>query len=283
MAVRKTQAVSCPFCKNRYVNEGSLRSHIERSHEDQLHGLSAANVLFNIRNGKTGGQCIMCRRPSSFNEVTGKYNRLCTDPQCKKRYVEMFRQRMMKTYGKVHLLDDPEQQKNMLAQRKISETYTWDKYQFTVTGTYERDWIEYLRYGLNWDPEDLVMPCPFIITYMYVGETHSYIPDAYIPSLNLVVEIKGSNNHYQSRDINKERAKDQAAEKSPYNYCKIMDKHYDEFTEDIRSGRWVQSKSGKDKRFDTSTARTQRIIALGEAYAVSPGEILSTLTPLTQG
>lgn len=269
MSVIKRETVSCPFCKKSYISESSLFSHMETEHHALLNGLSPANVLFNLRNKKSGSVCIICKKPVKFNEQTRKYNRLCERPKCKEDYVKLFKERMVKKFGKEHLLNDPDQQKAMLQNRSISSVYTWrDGKKFSYTASYEKDFLEYLDLQLEWDSEDLISPCPIEIYYLYEGQRHFYIADFYIPSLDLIIEIKGQNNHYQNRDVKKELAKDEAAKKSDHNYYKIVDKNYTLFTDRIHSGFWkVKSNSPASSARKILHERNERIIALSESYA----------------
>ena len=68
-------------------------------------------------------KCIICKKETQWNEATERYERLCSDA-CKKKYRQLFRDRMKKS-GKDpdKFLNDPEQQKKMLANRKISGEY----------------------------------------------------------------------------------------------------------------------------------------------------------------
>jgi hypothetical protein len=62
------------------------------------------------------------------------------------------------------------------------------------------------------------------------------MPDVYIPSLNLIIEIKASDNeHYRKRDIAVEFAKDKAVkDTTKFNYIKIFDKDYSEFLMEVK-------------------------------------------------
>jgi very-short-patch-repair endonuclease len=78
-----------------------------------------------------------------------------------------------------------------------------------------------------------------VFKYTFKDKEHYYIPDFFIPTLNLVIEIKSStNNHYRLRDIEQEKEKDRVLEKSKYNYIKIFDKDYSEFLEKLIKGKW---------------------------------------------
>ena len=82
---------------------------------------------------------------------------------------------------------------------------------------------------MNFDPEDLIAPSPHTYYYEYEGEKHFYIPDFFIPSLNLEIEIKeGTNMHPKNLAVDKvkERLKDEVMKSniSSFNYLKIVEK-----------------------------------------------------------
>ena len=216
------------------MQKPSLYEHMLNQHEEQLNGLSPAHVYFNFRNKKTSGLCVWCRKnPTEFNEETERYERFCSD-KCKEAYKKDFKQKMMNKYGKTTLTRDPEFQKKMLKNRKISGEYTWsDGKKFTYTGSYEKDFLEYMDKIINLDSKDLFSPCPIIFDYIFNDKKHFYIPDFYVPSLNLIIEIKASDNkHYRERDLEQEKLKDKAVldSKDKYNFYKIFDKDYKDFT-----------------------------------------------------
>lgn len=224
----------CPFCEYITIQKQSLYNHMDKTHQEELKELPPAQVYFNYKNHKEFGLCIVCKKNhTEFNLKTEKYERICSNLKCKEDYRKMFVDRMKNKYGKETLLNDPEQQKKMLANRKISGTYTWStnkKAKFTYTGSYEKEFLEFLDIFLNWNPEDLFFPSPIIFKYVYEGKKHFYMPDVYIPSLNLIIEIKSlENTHYRLRDIDIEKLKDITVEKSKYNYFKVTDKKYDAF------------------------------------------------------
>src|SRR5699024_4980621 len=218
---------------------------MEDNHEEQLGDLSPANVYFNIRNNKTEGRCIICKRPTSFNEKTEKYERV-HESKCKEQFRELFKKRMQKKYGKTTLLDDPEVQKKMLSKRKISGTYTWNegKDKTEYVGSYEKDFLRFLD-SSGFTAKNIFSPSPATIKYRFDGKDHFYIPDFFIPDLNLLVEIKGTNNHYQKREELREKAKDKAALNSKYNYIKIVNKRYDEFIKLVDDIKNERDSSGK--------------------------------------
>ena len=152
------QVLKCPLCHNKYYEKPQLYSHMRSDHQTELGDMTPAQVYFNYKYHKTRGSCIICHKPTNWNESTERYERLCGDPGCRERYREMFRERMLKKYGKDTLLDDPEQQKRMLLNRKISGTYVWKNgYSHSYTGDYERDFLEFLEKLVLWDsPSDIL-------------------------------------------------------------------------------------------------------------------------------
>lgn len=123
----------------------------------------------------------------------------------------------------------------MMSNRSIAKKYTWsDKSDIkTCIGSFEYDFAQFADILMNFPSNDIIMPAPMIIEYEYNGKTHFYIPDAYISSLNLIVEIKdGSDNpntHPKIMEVDKvkEKAKEDALRKqSKYNYVKIENKQY---------------------------------------------------------
>ena len=230
----RTKRMRCPFCDAISADASRLVSHIEREHSGSIPpNMTPTQYVYYLKTGKDHGTCVMCGKPTSWNESTGKYNRFCNDPKCKEKYREIFKQRMINRYGKTTLLNDPEQQKKMLKNRKISGVYLWRDHvhKTPYTGTYELDFLRFLDECLEMDPEDVMAPSPHTFYYVYNGEKHFYIPDFFIPSLNLEIEIKTHENMHhkiQAVDRVKEQLKDQVMEgnKNTFDYLKIADKNY---------------------------------------------------------
>ena len=65
------------------------------------------------------------------------------------------------------------------------------------------------------------------IKFIFDNEDKYYHPDFYIPTLNLIVEIK--NSYYAKRDKEKIKAKEKATISSGFNYIMIVDKDYNNF------------------------------------------------------
>lgn len=240
----------CPFCDAKYMSltkkekikaKHALYEHMDKEHFKELNNLSPAQVYFNTKYNKTHGTCVICGNKTKWNEHVERYDRFCSD-KCKEKYVADFKKKMVDKYGKPHLLNDENQQKKMLANRKISGIYTWsdNKTKIEYTGSYEKDFLDFMDNVMNWDGKDIVSPCPITFKYTWDGKDHFYIPDFYIMSLNIIVEIKdgvtnkNKNKHpkIQAVDRAKELEKDKVMRtQNKYIYVKILNKEYENFVD----------------------------------------------------
>lgn len=258
---KKIKYFKCTLCddnKERFKTLDGLCNHLDKVHQDEKpKNFTTEQFAYFLRTGKTEGSCIVCRKPTKWNESTGKYHRFCDNPKCKEKYRETFKTRMIGKYGKVSLLDDPEQQKKMLANRKISGKYKWsDGKEVPYTGTYELDFLKMLDVLLEYESKDVMSPSPHTYYYTYEGKKHFYIPDFFIPSLNLEIEIKdggdNSNQHpkIQAVDKVKEKLKDEVmTSQNEFSYVKITNKEYNTFFNfllELKS-QYQASKGNKDE------------------------------------
>ena len=213
--------------------------HIALKHNEQVPPeLEPLEYAYSLLVHKDVGRvCVMCKKnPVHFNQDTLKYERLCDRPQCKEEYVKMMKSRMVKVYGHEHLLNDADMQRKMLYNHANAKDYIWDNdHKFRIIGTYEEDFLNKLK-SLGWSPNDIIAPSPNNYWYKWGdGTQHLYIPDFFIPSLTLDVEIKqgGFNDSYMEHNRDIEHRKDlmmqRMCEKSGRHYIKIMDKDYTEF------------------------------------------------------
>jgi hypothetical protein len=111
-------------------------------------------------------------------------------------------------------------QKTRFLRKKFKDTDVF--YQ----GSYELDFLEkfYDKIDIENGPS---------IPYLFEGNLHVYHSDFYIPSLNLVVEIK--NSYLFKRDYNKINEKEKAVISNSFNYCIIINKDYAEFNSSYRT------------------------------------------------
>lgn len=232
--------IKCNYCDRRFTEPNEYVSHLEAKHKDMIpEDMVPYQFYYFLKTGKTHGSCVMCKQNTTWNEKTNKYNRFCQNPKCKEKYVETFQNRMIGKYGKITLLNEPEQQKKMLASRRISGIYRWSdgKSRTQYTGSYEKAFLEFLDLIMDFDPSDVIAPSPHTFTYTYEDGVHFYIPDFYIPSLNLEIEIKdggdNANMHpkIQAVDKVKESLKDEVMKTNNknFNYLKITNKDHKKF------------------------------------------------------
>lgn len=233
--MRKVKVYRCPICNKPYKTLTGWVGHMNLEHpEHRPTGFSDSQYFYFCLTGKTEGKCVTCGKPTEWNEATQKYNRFCNNPQCKVKYKEVFNQRMIKKYGKVSLCDDPEQQRKMLKARHISGQYQFkDGGKVDYVGSYEKDFLKMMDMFLRFKSSDIMAPSPHTYSYQYEGETHFYIPDFFIPDLNLEIEIKDETTthpKFLAVDKVKEKLKDEVlASIKDIKYIKITDKKYDSF------------------------------------------------------
>jgi uncharacterized C2H2 Zn-finger protein len=258
--------IKCPICNDKFNEVEDLYGHLEKEHEESLpKDQSAAQYYYFLKTGKEHGNCVVCKMPTKWNESTNKYARFCEMASCKEKYKEEFKNRMIGKYGRVHLLNDPDQQRKMLANRSISGKYEWsDNREVPYTGTYELDFLQFLDVFMHFDSEDIMAPSPHTYYYIYEGEEKFYIPDVFIASLNLEIEIKDGgdnpNTHHkiQAVDKVKEKLKDNVMKsQKEFSYIKVVNKNYDSFFDFMMQ---------KKKEFSETGKTDEPIFILHESY-----------------
>ena len=226
---------NCPFCSERFYRH-DLAKHIDKKHDDELPlDYTAYRMAYDVINNKHGhGNCVVCGKPTKWNEKHQKYNRLCGDPKCAKKIKETYQKRMMRVYNKTHLLNDPEQQEKMLAHRRISGKYKWsDGKMFTYTGSYEKKFMEFLDKIMDFKSSEVVAPGP-VLEYEFKGKKLHWITDFLIVPYNLIVEIKDGGNNPNNRQMPTYRSKQIAKEKmitnmGEYSYIRLTDNDFGQF------------------------------------------------------
>ena len=227
----------CPYCNKKYERP-KLITHINRVHEDMIpEGYTATRIVFDVANPNTKHVCRICGRDVEWNEKAGRYNVLCGNPKCKEAMREEYKKNMIRVKGTYNILNDPEQQKAMLAGRRISGKYKFqDGGVVEYTGTYEKNFLEFLDNVMNIPSSDIMAPGP-TMEYEYNGKKHIYIPDFYYIPYNLIIEVKdgGDNpNTKTSSSMTASREKTIAKEKvvsdrGEYNYLRLTNNQFDQF------------------------------------------------------
>ena len=240
--MRKVNYYKCPVCGMKYKSLGAWGNHLETIHPGTIpEGFTIARYFYFTLTGKTHGKCVQCGSETDWSESTQKYNRYCNNPKCKKEYVKLAKSRMIGKHGKEHLLNDPNMQRKMVAARHISGKYKFSDGSGTIeyVGSYEKDFLMMLDKFMGFKAQEIIAPSPNTYYYTYEGQSHFYIPDFFIPNLNLEIEIKQNTSTHPkilAVDKIKEKLKDEVMLSNPkINYIKIVDKDYKIFFEYLLS------------------------------------------------
>ena len=229
---------ACSICGKKF-NRYKLPKHVEKAHEesDLPEGITAYQFAYDIINNHPNhkGVCVVCGADCGWNERTQKYHRVCKNPKCAQTIKKTYRERMMKVYNKPHLMDDVNHLEKMLAHRKISGKYKWsDGTEFTYTGSYEKNFLEFLDKVMNYESREIISPGP-VLEYDYKGKKHKWITDVMILPYNLIVEIKdGGDNKNGNQAWKGTREKTIAKEVmitnlGKYNYIRLTNNDFAQF------------------------------------------------------
>ena len=222
--------IACPLCRRKDFKDKLIR-HIEKDHEDIIGDISAEQFLYD-KTHPGSGKCIVCGNKTDWNEKTGKYHRLCSNPRCKEEMRAKFKKNMIRVHGKVSLLDDAAHQAKMLANRSISGTYVYsDGTKFTYTGSYEHKAIEFMDKVLHCSSKDIIMPGPVIDYTDQYGNSRQWITDIYYVPYNLIIEVKDGGDNPNNRQMDEYRAKQVSKETEliklgEYNYLRLTDNKF---------------------------------------------------------
>lgn len=222
--------IACPLCRRKDFKDKLIR-HIEKDHEDIIGKISAEQFLYD-KTHPGSGKCIVCGNKTNWNEKTGKYHRICSNPRCKEELRAKFKKNMIRVHGKVSLLDDAAHQAKMLAHRSISGTYVYsDGTKFTYTGSYEHKAIEFMDKVLNCNSKDIIMPGPVIDYTDQYGNSRQWITDIYYVPYNLIIEVKDGGDNPNNRQMDEYRAKQVSKETEliklgEYNYLRLTDNKF---------------------------------------------------------
>lgn len=222
--------IACPLCRRKDFKDKLIR-HIEKDHEDIIGDISAEQFLYD-KTHPSSGKCIVCGNKTDWNEKTGKYHRLCSNPRCKEEMRAKFKKNMIRVHGKVSLLDDAAHQAKMLANRSISGTYVYsDGTKFTYTGSYEHKAIEFMDKVLHCSSKDIIMPGPVIDYTDQYGNSRQWITDIYYVPYNLIIEVKDGGDNPNNRQMDEYRAKQVSKEAEliklgEYNYLRLVNNKF---------------------------------------------------------
>lgn len=261
----------CPYCELRDERK-KLIAHIDKRHEEMLpEGYDGARTVYDMINHTNGhGTCRICKKDTQWNMSSQRYDVLCGNPKCKEAMREEYKKNMIRVKGTYNILNDPEQQQKMLANRKISGKYKYsDGTMFTYTGSYEKKLLEFEDAVMNIPSKDIMMPGP-TIEYMYNGKKHFYIADQlYIP-YNLIIEIKDGGDNKNGKEtpgmiasrektIEKEKV---ITDKGEYNYLRLTNNDFVQLIEIFM-----------ELKDHYLTGDDSKIVRVHEAYAKNENDI----------
>lgn len=234
---KTTKKYACPFCEAK-LNRMDLISHVESKHEALIpENYSATRVVYESINKTDHGTCMICKKPVyEWNEKLSRYNNLCGSDKCRAEVRRIALERHIKTYNTPTLLNDPEHQEKMLANRRISGRYNHsDGGKFIYTGKYEKATIEFMDKVMNIPSKDIQMPGP-TLEYNFRGEKHRWITDIYYIPANLIIEVKDGGSNPNNRSMPDYRAKQVAKEEmvtelGTFNYLRLTDNNFAQLLE----------------------------------------------------
>ena len=229
---KTTRKYKCPYCDLK-ASRIDLIDHVGKSHKELIpENYTAARAVYDSINGKNYGICMACKQKVyKWNDKINRYYNLCDKPACRQKVRDIALDRHMRVYNKPTLLDDPEQQEKMLANRRISGTYIYsDGKKFIYTGKFEKNALEFMDKVLNIPSSDIQTPGP-VLEYEYKGKIHKWITDIYYIPANLLIEIKDGGSNPNNRSMESYREKQVAKEvmitdKGTFNYIRLTNNNF---------------------------------------------------------
>lgn len=223
----------CPYCDYRNTRE-NLVYHVDDVHKDLIpENYTAARIIFNYINKKNHGTCIIDKAETEWDEQRWRYQRLCGKKSCYEEYKKLIDGRMLKKWGTTKVTYDPEFQKKMLANRKISGEYKFaDGGVRSYCGSYEQKLLEFYDIILHEKSDNIITPGP-TIEYEFEGKKLYWITDGFYVPFNLVIDVKDGGDNPNNRPMEEYRAKQIAKEKAiaelkQYNYIRLTNNNFDQ-------------------------------------------------------
>ena len=174
------------------------------------------------------------------NKAKKKRQKTCMEQHGVRNYFqvpevkEKIKQTFLEKYGVEHLAQDPSIFHNMQKHRFYAHQHDCELY---YRGSYEKDFLDNfahnieIKKGLSFKYED-------------DGKIRVYHSDYYVPSQNLIVEIK--NSYLAERDKDNIGLKKKATLRDGYNWIMIIDKNYEIFSLKVFPNYLFHHTSGKE-------------------------------------
>jgi len=162
------------------------------------------------------GQQMVKTRTKTWKNKYG-YEHNSQVPEIKKLMTKNREETLLKKYGVKYALQIPSAWAKYMKSTKI-RTYKYKDINYQ--GTYELDFLE--KYY-----DKIKIERAKTIRYTFNNEQRVYYPDFYIPSLNLIVEIKST--YFYNAYLDKNLAKQNACKEQGFNFIFIIEKNYSTF------------------------------------------------------
>lgn len=233
---------NCPSCHRYFALKGDAIAHIQRYHVAELDakGITAAQWLYaSTHGGDYHGKCMICGKPTDWNDKTLKPRKLCDDPKCRTALKSAYdKNRDAKLHmSQSELMSNMDHQREMLSKRKIAGRYRFrDGGEVEYVAKLELSFLQFCDKIMDLKSSD-ILPSPDVFEYFDPkdGRNHSYVPDFFLPEYNLLVEIKdrgNTNPAFLEETRYKVALKDDAMRKqSKYHYLRISGTNYGPFME----------------------------------------------------
>ena len=114
--------MNCPLCNKWFSHKAECVKHVQSRHPEALlaENLTAEQLIYRSTHGTIHGKCMCgCGRDTEWNYKTGKPYKVSPNPECKKRVAAIADARNKRKYGREKVIDDPQLQTKMLANRKV--------------------------------------------------------------------------------------------------------------------------------------------------------------------
>jgi len=252
----RNKLIYCQICNKKFTTLCSLSRHLRKDHN-----INKKEYYDKYIKKDNEGKCKICGELTVFRGLHG-YKLTCekkTNPKCSILYAQQETiNAMIKKYGVSNPYQIPKNKENciknlkkfykdknkvLIAKKKYKDTclqkygvenisqseksqnkngFKYYNYKgIKCQGSYELDFIKNYYDKFT----DIKRgPC---IKYSFKRKEHIYHADYYIPSLNLIIEIKNKNLY--NRDKNQIKAKKKATISNGFNYIMILEKNYKQF------------------------------------------------------
>ena len=234
-AKNKKRIYKCPDCPMKYDNPNFLYDHVKEVHSKLIPDeWTVKQYVFNRKYKKTRGYCVIDKKSTEWNEDKVRYERYCSD-RCRQIARKRFKKNAKRKLGVEDPASLPEHQLAAIKGRKTSGEYKFaDGGKVGYSSSYEKDFLEFLDEEMEFKSADIEQ-CEIYFEIELDGKTRFHIPDYYLPSYELLIQIKdGGPNPNMNKFVQQNRIRQQLGDQAiikdgRYHYAKIVNKDYGEF------------------------------------------------------